>query len=251
MLNLFICGSNFHHLQEEEIEEDHQPMSNKTSPSSTPRKSRSRNSQIFKTHNNKDKNPYSNIGLDKFSALLSDLEEKRQRIYAHTGDQDKTFVRFVYNKSNDCVPIVVKLKEKKVDNEKPKIENFKVKQIDSNSEPTNLDHNELISKAEKEINKEEKKNNNFSWRRPSYYLPVVMIFILLFLAVFGRSATILCTSIGWYIVPTLKESSKKKRSNTKKSFDHGAKKFSEQKLVIDKVSSPKSNQNKAGHRKSW
>lgn len=248
------------HLQEDEDHE--QPISNNTSPSSTPRKAK-RNNSICKNHNNKDKNPYSKIGLDKFSALLSDLDEKRQKIYAETGDQDKTFVRFVYNNSNDVVPIVVKLKDKIKDDQKPKIHTEK--QGTNNSEDHNLDkfpietslntkqvkQQQSSESAQSKNNKNKRRENNLSWsyymkfdrwRRPSYYLPVVVILILLFLALFGRSVSILCASIGWYMVPTLKNSSNKKRSNKKKYFinHHESKKFSENKLVIDKVSSPKS-----------
>ncbi|KAF2309635.1 hypothetical protein GH714_004394 [Hevea brasiliensis] len=89
----------FHHHQEEEDE----PLQQGSSPCSTPRKSRKSTKDS--------KNPYSTRGLDKFSALLADLEEKRQQIYSQVDSQDISFVRFVYSSSNDCVPIIVKLKD--------------------------------------------------------------------------------------------------------------------------------------------
>ncbi|XVF56773.1 hypothetical protein PTKIN_Ptkin06aG0146800 [Pterospermum kingtungense] len=102
MFDTCICGS-FHH-QEEDGDEFW------VSPVSSPRKSRRKKDN---------KNPYSTRGLDQFSALLAELEEKRQQIYSQMGSQG--IVRFVYKNSNDCVPIVIKLKDnyKKEEKNKP------------------------------------------------------------------------------------------------------------------------------------
>ncbi|PQP95556.1 uncharacterized protein Pyn_29941 [Prunus yedoensis var. nudiflora] len=102
MLSPFSCG--FFHPEDVHDE----PIS--SSPCSTPRRSSRRSSKDSK-------NPYSSRGLDKFSALLADLEEKRQKIYAETPPQDISFVRFVFKDSNDDVPvpIVIKVKDKKED----------------------------------------------------------------------------------------------------------------------------------------
>ena len=218
MLNPFICGTGTFN-KEEEVD---------NSPCSSPRKSSRRK------YNNK--NPYSTRGLDKFSALLSDLDEKRQKIYSQVGSESISLVRFVYSNSNDCVPIVVKLRDKKED----KTKNFRyvkdnnhVSATHTNSEAVDkvpVENNtaslEEVKQPRLEISNEKTKiKKRFSWnmkldnwRRPSYYLPVIIILILFFMALFGRSFAILCTSIGWYVVPTLKDSSNTTSSTTKKKI---------------------------------
>ncbi|RYR06128.1 hypothetical protein Ahy_B06g085921 isoform A [Arachis hypogaea] len=86
MLSHFGCGT-FHHEADDEL------------PCPTPRKSKT-----------KKDNPFSTRGLDKFSALLADLDERRQRIYSQMNPHEISFVRFVYSSTNDFVPIVVKVK---------------------------------------------------------------------------------------------------------------------------------------------
>ncbi|KAK6245905.1 hypothetical protein QQP08_023046 [Theobroma cacao] len=265
MFQPFICGGTVNHQEEDD---DDQFWS---SPNSTPRKSR-RNG--FCKNNHKDnKNPYSNRGLDKFSALLAELEEKRQKIYSQTGSQDISFVRFTYKNSADCVPIVVKLKDKR---EEEKI----MKPVDAKGQPgTNIDSEVLdkhpietldegkevikkISRLQAVSEKTEKKKKNKKssswnmelqkWRRPSYYLPAFVVLILLLLVFFGRSVTILFTCIGWYIVPTIQgeSSSNVRRSLKKKGYGT---KSSANKLVSEGFSPPKSNKSspvRDQHRKS-
>lgn len=281
MPKLLICGASNFQLEDQE-DELPKSASAGSSPSSTPR--RSRKSGFSKSHNNKDKNPYANRGLDKFSALLADLEEKRQKIYAETGSQDASLVRFVYKNSNDLVPIVVKLKDNNNTNKnkkerKPKrscstIKNEDVKEIkQATSDSESQDKFPIeTSIAVTEVKKESKSNNkkmlNRSiswnmkldmWKRPSFYLPVVVILILLVLTVFGRSVAILCTSISWYLVPTLLESSGRTRLLTKKK-DY-VKKLSDRSIVAEGlVSSPRishaggskeKSSPQHGHKKSW
>ncbi|KAL5559179.1 hypothetical protein UlMin_035390 [Ulmus minor] len=239
MINLFICGS----LRREEEEED---VPRSRSAGSSPRK------VWRKTKDNK--NPYSSRGLDKFSALLADLDERRQRIYAQNGSQKVSLVRFVYKDSNDLVPIVVKMKERKEEDTKINQDNKQKDETSNNSE--SQESSQIINSiAVKEVNKQpglmgSDDNNKISiksfvssnlkylrrLRRPSYYLPVVVILILVFLAVFGRSAAILCTSIGWYVFPTLKDSSTKKRAIKKKEY---VRKLSENRMVHEGLSSPR------------
>lgn len=264
MLSPLICGA-FHHEEEED-----EAMTG--SACSTPRKSK-RNGFSSRTHNSKDnKNPYSSRGLDKFSALLADLEEKRQKIYEKTGAQDISLVRFVYKNSNDCVPIVIKLKDKK--DEKSKVEDVKdhKKHVTEVLMPTDKFPTETSTevKDDKQSKLASDKYKNFKksfsrnfmkmvrWNRPSFYVPVFVILILLFLALFGRSVAILCTSIGWYMIPTLNESTMRKRSFKKKEY---VRKLSEPKMESsDGLSSPKTNHTGAvkdktprqhGQRKSW
>lgn len=214
---MFICGGgSFHHEAE-----DAQWSS---SPGSSPRKAKKR------CHNKDCKNPYSTRGLDKFSALLADLEEKKKKIYSQVDSEDISLIRFVYSNS-DLVPIVVKSKDK---NEyKPKIGDVK-----DNHREAAVETPRVVSKEVKQSileSHEKPKGSSFSWmiklkewKRPSYYLPVIVVLILLLLAVFGRSFAILCTSLGWYVIPNLKESSNSKRS--RKKTDHGG--LSDKKAAI-------------------
>ncbi|OMO64483.1 hypothetical protein CCACVL1_21724 [Corchorus capsularis] len=269
MFQPFICGSSS--LNHEEEDDDNNLVC--SSPVSTPRKS-GRNS-FCKSHNNKNnKNPYSNRGLDKFSALLAELEEKRQKIYSQTGSQD-TFVRFVYKNSTECVPIVVKVKDKKEEENKKKFADDTTKDhrtetnvvseekvMDKHPIETLNEGKEVIKKILQSVNEEadvKKNKKRFSWkkelqkwRRPSYYLPAFVILILLFLMFFGRSVTILFTCIGWYIVPIIQGESSGNVRRMKKKKNYG-RKLSESKLVNEGFSSPRSKQSSPArdhHRKS-
>ncbi|KAK9983244.1 hypothetical protein SO802_032769 [Lithocarpus litseifolius] len=212
MLSLFLCGScSYPHEEEEEKE-------NNSSASLPTKKSKKIN-----------KNPYSTRGLDKFSELLTDLEEKRQKIYSQMGTEGISIVRFVYSNSNDCVPIVVKLK--KVDKEDEDKQHVSVTQTNSKAvdeigqAPVALKE---VEQPKLELSKEKTENRKKSfswnvksdkWKRPSYYLPVIIILILLSLAVYGRSFAVICTSIGWYVFPILKDSSRTTNpAPTKKNY---------------------------------
>jgi hypothetical protein len=230
MLSSFICGSFKNQLEVEE-ESWNSPSSTpersspsatpeRSSPSATPRKSR----KSSKTGKNS-KNPYSSRGLDKFSALLAELEEKKQKIYSQMGPEDVPMVRFVYSSSNDCIPLIIKVKDQKQD--KPRIGS-----ANDIKENPNTRNNEGLDKLPIEAPVEEKQveqprletakkteNKSFTWnmklhrwRRPYYYMPVALILILLLVVLFGRSVAILLTSLAWYIVPALstKKPSQKK-----------------------------------------
>ncbi|CAK9155433.1 unnamed protein product [Ilex paraguariensis] len=264
MFSPFICGS----FQDQE--EDLEPYSfwsspKKSSPCSTPKGSRKTG---LCSKSKVSKNPYANRGLDKFSELLAELEDKRQKIYTQKGSEKISFVRFVYSNSNDIKPIVVKLKDRK--QEKPKDQNLN--NVSEAPEKIQVESSEAVSESQqqpprKQSEEKIKKKKKFTWnimkmkdlRRPSYYLPVVIIFILLILAVFGRSFAILCTSIGWYLVPTVHGagSSDLKRPKKKKEY---TRRLSERKIVTtDGLSSPKETSptsvitgpGQHGHRKSW
>lgn len=270
MSKLFICGSNF---QLEDLEDElPKSASAGSSPCSTPRRSRKAS--------NRDKNPYASRGLDKFSALLADLEEKRQKIYAETGSQDISLVRFVYKNSDDLVPIVVKLKDKNNNQKEKKTKrsasmnnNDEFKEIKQTTNNTSESQDKFpieTSIAVKEVKKPESNNKKIAkrsfswnmkldtWKKPAYYLPVVMILILLLLTLFGRSVAILCTSIGWYVVPTLQDSSSRKRLSTKKK-DY-VRKLSDRRMVSEGSpprishtggSKDKSSSAQHGQQRSW
>ncbi|GMI77391.1 hypothetical protein like AT1G59590 [Hibiscus trionum] len=235
MFQPLICGASNHH------EDDDNELLN--SPNSTPRKSRK-----TKSHNKDSKNPYSNRGLDKFSALLSELEDKRQKIYLQTGSEDISLVRFMYKNSTDVVPVVVKLKDKK---EEPKTIPVETKdhrqQEDKHPIQTLNEAKDVINKISKlqpdsentHEKRKKKKKNRFSWRRPSYYLPAFFVFILVLLVFFGRSASILFTCIGWYIVPTIQgESYSKVRRRAMKKKDYVQNSSVKSEAVRSKYSSP-------------
>ncbi|KAJ0250628.1 ZCF37 [Hirschfeldia incana] len=165
------------------------------------------------------KNPYSDLGLEKFSALLTELDEKRQSIYATRVDSDgPPLVRFVFKSSGECVPIMIKTKKvtKKNDSE----DDFKVKietKVEEVKEIKNTEQKQscLLNENLKKIS------------RPKHFLPVTMILVLIFLVFFGRTVSIMCTCIVWYLVPLIKEHSRRIRSppneiekKNKKKFPH-------------------------------
>ncbi|TKY74971.1 hypothetical protein E2542_SST03736 [Spatholobus suberectus] len=249
MLNPFVCGT-FHHQEEDVV------------PCSSPTKSKRKDSR-----NN---NPYSNRGLDKFSALLADLDERRQKVYSQMSPHEISFVRFAYSSNDDFVPIVVKVKNK--DQRKPKSEELRVKHLTSFSEQLEKSSAEEATveerKQQPKLESRNKKNYSFSWnmlKRPSFYVPAVVILILVFLIVFGRSVATICTCVVWYVVPTLSEydSSKPRKSvmNSKKR-DYVRGWLNEMKMVTpEELASPRSGDSKAysndkssgthGHQKSW
>ncbi|KAJ9166340.1 hypothetical protein P3X46_021112 [Hevea brasiliensis] len=245
MLSPFICGS-FHHHQEEEDE----PLQQGSSPCSTPRKSRKSTKDS--------KNPYSTRGLDKFSALLADLEEKRQQIYSQVDSQDISFVRFVYSSSNDCVPIIVKLKDQNKQDQNKGIDFKDEPRTTQNAEALDkspietsaVQHEEESKQTRLETDKKTEKKRMLSWnlklhkwRRPSYYMPMFIVLILLFLAFFGRSVAILCTSIGWYLVPTLSSKRPAKKKQLVRRYSEISPRSNKNMTGDSKVKSPHGRQN--------
>ncbi|XP_029126765.1 uncharacterized protein LOC109797747 [Cajanus cajan] len=253
MLKPFVCGT-FRHHEEDGV------------PCSSPKKSKRKDN----------KNPYSNRGLDKFSALLADLDERRQKVYSQMSPHEISLVRFAYSSNDDFVPIVVKVKNK--DQKKHKSEELGVRHLQSFSEQ--------LEKSAEEATVEERKQQprsleshhhkkdfifGFSWNMfkwPSFYVPVVVILILVFLTVFGRSVATLCTCVVWYLVPMLSEykynSSKARKSimnSKKKDYVRGW--LNEMKNPREELASPTSGDSKAynnnigkrsgkhGHQKSW
>ncbi|KAE8685741.1 hypothetical protein F3Y22_tig00111095pilonHSYRG01017 [Hibiscus syriacus] len=172
------------------------------------------------------KNPYSDHGLDKFSELLAKLEEKKQKIYSQTGSQDISLVRFRFKNSTDIVPIVVKLKDKKEDGNNKSLDRDTTndhhpvnKVVDSENSVEGKQVIKKIPLGLKSFTDQKKKEESFSWnlelhqwRRPSYYVPTIIVSILLLLLFFGRSVSTLFTSIAVYTAPAIhgKSYSKKK-----------------------------------------
>lgn len=256
MLNYFACGA----FRREE-KEDEECLKNNSD--SSPRKAK-KNKKHGKAR--KKDNPYATRGLDKFAEVLADLNEKRQKIYSQMNPQDVSLVRFVYSGTQDFVPLVVKVKNKNdVVQRKHKSEELVVKRVtidnnnNNNNPPTAIESSEdsgkrlglesVGKKAEKMI---KRKLSWDSWRRPYYYLPVVMILILVLLTVVGRSAATLCICIVWYIVPTLQDSSKPIRNSMKKK-DYVRGLSEKKKIASDNhrgASSKDNSPRKHGHQRS-
>ncbi|EHA8591252.1 hypothetical protein COCNU_scaffold039050G000020 [Cocos nucifera] len=188
------------------------------------------------------KNPYSTRGLDKFSTVLAELEAKREKIMAKVGTDGVAMVRFMYSNSQDWIPIIVKLREDAKE-EKTKLDDAKKpKPLPlPPSQPTSevvkegpaspvgsRDGKEVVKEAEpateRKVTKKcftwgVKEGEVGFWRwRPSYYWPLVMVLILACLVMFGRVFAICCTSIWWYLVPTMKRGSGKVRRSMKKDY---------------------------------
>ncbi|KAK7376971.1 hypothetical protein VNO80_02391 [Phaseolus coccineus] len=217
-LNPFVCGT----LHNEYGDDD--PCL--ASPLSSPRKYKRKYSK---------NNPYSSRGLDKFSELLADLDEKRQKIYSQMNPHEISFVRFVYSNSDDIVPVVVKVKKNNKDH---KHQSQELKGVRSRTTLPHTSESMITDTEERNQPKIEKNHRevgktNFSWDlgKPYFYLPLVMVLILLLLVVFGRSATTLYTSVLWYVISTMKDSSPSNTRMSTKKKDY-VRELSEKKIVM-------------------
>lgn len=160
---MFVCGSsNFANM------DDH------NEPQHTPKRKQN-------------KNPYSSRGLEKFSMVLKELESRRENIIARTGSQGVALIRFMYDNTQEWIPIVVRPKETKTEMEMKRL-------------PPPPPMQEKVEK------KERRKGGLLKVRvRDVYFWPLVMVLILVCLVIFGRVFAICCTSICWYLMPTMKE----------------------------------------------
>ncbi|KAM0950446.1 hypothetical protein DsansV1_C04g0041491 [Dioscorea sansibarensis] len=189
-------------------------------------------------------NPYSNRGLDKFSAVLAELDARRDKIMANA--KDVSMVRFVYNNSHDWVPIIIKLRENNpssLSRQQPQNQN----QNQNQKECTRPEKLETLpappppEKDKKECDglkcdglKVMNKKKSFVWRKrtwmTSYYYWLMMVaLIMVCLFLFGRVFAICCTSIWWYLVPTLQA----RKSVKKKDY---ARKFSDIRKIKNQYS---------------
>lgn len=175
------------------------------------------------------KNPYADRGLDKFSALVADLDSRRKKIYTQKGSEDISLIGFVYSNSDDYKPIVVKLKNKKhqtTSSEKDKLkpDHNISPPASSEIEPAKPDQVKVLSRigtfiktTPKKVSFDVVKNmQTDNVRRPWYYISFITIFILVAMTVFGRSFAVLCTTIGWYFVPTIQNMDVNQKIKAKK-----------------------------------
>lgn len=208
MCSPFSCGS-FKSQEQDDFDE-------LLSPCTTPNRSKS-----SRNHSNRreSKNPYANQGLDKFHALLAEFEDKKKKIYTQKGSEDISFIYFTNSNSGNWEPIIVRVKKKETD-----ANNTKAKQMEKSSE-TQAKHTIEASRAVVEVRqpKEEliqRPNTKVkNWRHIFGLLPVTIVLILLFLAMYGRSFAILCTTLGWYSVPMMKNKSSSS-DRPKKNNEH-------------------------------
>ncbi|XP_020100054.1 uncharacterized protein LOC109718294 [Ananas comosus] len=173
------------------------------------------------------KNPYSGRGLDKFSSVLSELEARREKIMASARPQSVALVRFMHSNSHDWVPIVVRLRDPPTkENQHPASTNMR---LAADSQPPARQLPEAPKEArgataQKAVKKsfswgsDNNRNNN---KRRGYNWVVVMVIILACLMVFGRVFAICCTSIWWYLVPTLKGEEEGQNRRSMKTKDYG------------------------------
>ncbi|KAL5217960.1 hypothetical protein ABZP36_018644 [Zizania latifolia] len=156
-------------------------------------------------------NPYAERGLEKFSTVLSELQTRRNRILRRVGsDSGLVMVRFVQS-NGAWEPIILKLP----DEHRIKAAAAKKFKLSTTQRPDSASPREAAAEnaAGSGASKAPARSaSSFSWgrmRRPALYWPVVMVLIVMLacLAVFGRVFAICCTSIWWYLVPTLSSSS--------------------------------------------
>uniref|UniRef100_A0A803MYR0 ZCF37 n=2 Tax=Chenopodium quinoa TaxID=63459 RepID=A0A803MYR0_CHEQI len=228
MVSGFICGT--HSFPREDDEYERQTRS----ADSSPRRSRSKSSS--------NKNPYSSRGLDKFTALLAEIEEKRQQIYSQVDPDEISLVRFSYSGDHDFKPIVVKAKHKASPDrvvEQPKSDtDLKTAHLRKLQSSKSLNVREE-NKAENEINMKKKKMGCIKkirieqWKEPKLILLMVVILILVFLVLFGRSFAIMCTSIGWYVIPTMSKTSVSPTNSKVSKKDYTIRRLSHKTLMTN------------------
>ncbi|ONK59882.1 uncharacterized protein A4U43_C08F11930 [Asparagus officinalis] len=157
------------------------------------------------------KNPYSSRGLEKFSMVLKELESRREKIIARTGSQGVALIRFVYDNSQEWIPIVVRPKETIMD---------EMKKLPPPPPPP----------MQEKVGKKERRKGGLlkAMRvRDAYFWPLVMVLILVCLVIFGRVFAICCTCIWWYLMPTMKE-----RCGNIKRKETGRRRSCDKKLVV-------------------
>lgn len=242
MCTSFICGS-FNNQEEDDFEV--------LWPSPTTPSRKSRRHRFYCRSRKENKNPYANRGLDKFEALLADLEDMKQKIFTQKGSHYISFVRFVYKNSNDVKPIIVRLRDPRRHDKDHHHKQITYKDTQSSPLPElqasdnhhqNLEPREDVMKgtmieaqkaqhARPLINhvaeiirvdqlKRSLKRKFEDWWMPSYNLPLFVIMVMVFLTFFGRSLAIICTSIAWYMIPTIDGTLENTTTKPKKMIKH-------------------------------
>uniref|UniRef100_A0A7N0UV90 ZCF37 n=1 Tax=Kalanchoe fedtschenkoi TaxID=63787 RepID=A0A7N0UV90_KALFE len=215
MLRPLICGSGSFHESGDELDLRSPDTKIKKSRRCSARSRRSNKDGRGAEDGKKSKNPYATRGLDKFSSLVADLEEKRQKIYAQTGDDSYDMcVWFNFSGSDDCKPVILKLKDKKhMTTASDKLEDreslAKVGSDEIVVEPSAAawtDSTESDDRARKKSTSLMSSYHAYDVdrlrHRPFLRLLTAVILILILLSVFGRSVTVVWMTVGWYLLPT-------------------------------------------------
>ncbi|CAI9116011.1 OLC1v1017047C1 [Oldenlandia corymbosa var. corymbosa] len=220
MCSPFSCSS-FKRWKEYDYDFDEFPA-----PIKTPQKSKSCRSYSFssstkrkdesKKTKQKKKNPYANQGLDKFAALLAELEAKKQKIYMQKGSGDISLVYFTYTNSDELQPFIVKVKKPQPQQQQPQKQqpnpNNKEKEmkpiaqvaaINKKDEEEAQRQKKEVTTQIRKITKKSFKLRNGDLRHIFGFFPMTIILILLLLCLSGRSFAIICVTVAWYLVPML------------------------------------------------
>ncbi|XP_071712722.1 uncharacterized protein [Rutidosis leptorrhynchoides] len=214
----FICGSLRNQV------EDDLDFCSLSAPS--PTKTRQKRN-IFHIRGNKTtKNPYSDRGLDKFEALLEELDHKRQKIFTQKGAEDVSMVKFIYTSPDEVKPILVKFQDHRKHNNTSSIDHIDHTSTIENQKDVSNANGDLIGANYElvdyiKIKFDQCIRNIGEWWKPSYYVSLFVILILVLLMFSGRSFAILCVSIGWYFVPIIDEAmynSKQPKKIVKKEY---------------------------------
>lgn len=151
-------------------------------------------------------NPYADRGLDKFSALLADIEGMKKKIYTQRGSDQISFVCFAFSNSNRVKPIVVRRKKSKNKKRRPANDRGAADKDGPEQRGIRSEGSEVQETGD-EDRKKMPSSKGFSWEmNHRYCLPVAVIMALVSLAVYGRAFAIMCASIGWYVIPINTES---------------------------------------------
>ncbi|OAY81321.1 hypothetical protein ACMD2_18305 [Ananas comosus] len=181
------------------------------------------------------KNPYSTRGLDKFSAVLLDLESQRQKIMARAGSQGVAMVQFMYKSTNDWIPVVVRLRNRQ--DEESRVSGAQKLAPASPTLAGDGGAGEAAGGAKAVAKEERKGNKGFAWGgwRESHSWMLVVVVMLVCIVVFGRVFAICCTSICWYLVPSLKGGSGMNERRFKMGREQHARRLSDKRLGAKKV----------------
>ncbi|GAB4852355.1 hypothetical protein Ancab_016548 [Ancistrocladus abbreviatus] len=188
------------------------------------------------------KNPFAARGLGEFCALLAEIEEKRAKIYAQFGSEEISAIHFVFSNDNRCKPIVVKVKGRgEAEPEVLSPVRHKSGPIFGSAPVAHREDKQRQTNLDDGITKEEQKGvlnlrvlEVHKLRvQPFYYLSLILMLALFWLALFGRTGTIFCTTIGWYGVPSMTNRSIDSRRPSMKKNDNRQTRLSEKETKIN------------------
>lgn len=162
-------------------------------------------------------NPYSSLGLDKFSSLLSTLEAQRASIEAELEDTSTTTILwFRFTELNDRLPIFKRL------NNHTKEAGHREMPLESEPAPSKHAEDNKVNEVRLSEEMEIDKVKAWSWKDwASAYHPFLLLALVLLCLMFSRVFAIHCATMWWYLVPRLRGKDPRRKSRrliiTKKS----------------------------------